>query len=110
MLQASLAAGRILDLESAPTLSDGTAGGLEEGSITFELCREVVDEFVLVDEREIAAAMRLVVAHHHTLVEGAAGVAVAALRGHAEPFRGGDVAVVLCGANVSVEVLREVLA
>ena len=44
------------------------------------------------------------------LIAEQAGVAVAALRGHAEPFRGGDVAVVLCGANVSVEVLREVLA
>ena len=35
----SVKAGEILDLPSHPTLSDGTAGGIEAGAITFELCR-----------------------------------------------------------------------
>ena len=39
----SIAAGRILDEPSKPTLSDGTAGGIEAGSITFGLCRELVE-------------------------------------------------------------------
>ena len=44
----SVAAGEILDIPSDPTLSDGTAGGIEADSITFELCRELVDEYVCV--------------------------------------------------------------
>ena len=36
----SLNAGRILDLPSKQTLSDGTAGGVEEGSITFDICKD----------------------------------------------------------------------
>ena len=36
----SVKAGEILDLPSLPTLSDGTAGGVEAGSITFPLCRQ----------------------------------------------------------------------
>ena len=104
------AAGRVVFEESLPTLSDGTAGGVEEGTITFELCRLLIDRTVTVGEEEIAAAMRLVLRHHHTLVEGAAGVAVAAFRRERERYAGKRVAIVLCGANVSPETLRTVLA
>ena len=41
----SLEAGEIVDIESLPTISDATAGGIEPGSITFDLCREFVDDF-----------------------------------------------------------------
>jgi threonine dehydratase len=40
----SVKAGRILELESLSTLSDGTAGGIEAGSITFDMCRDLVGE------------------------------------------------------------------
>lgn len=105
----SVEAGRILELESLPTLSDGTAGGVEQGSITFPLVREVVDEHVLVGEDEIAVAMRDTMEAHHMMVEGAAGVAVAGYRRQAARWAGADVAIVLCGANVSVATLRSVL-
>jgi threonine dehydratase len=55
----SVEAGEILDIESLPTVSDGTAGGIEPGSITFDLCRRLVDDFILLEEAEIIAAMRL---------------------------------------------------
>ncbi len=100
VMHASLAAGRILDLPSLPTLSDGTAGGVEEGSITFEGCREVIDDFVLVSEEAIADGMHRVKEHHGMLVEGAAGVAVAACLAHHRELAGREVAVVLCGGNV----------
>jgi len=106
----SIAAGRVLEMESKPTLSDGTAGAVEPGAITLELCRQVVDERVLVSEDEIGAAMRLVIGRHHTLIEGAAGVAVAGYLKIADRFRGRRVAIVLCGANIALERLRGVLA
>ncbi len=109
VMHESVAAGRILDLPSSPTLSDGTAGGVEAGSITFELCRRLVDRYVLVSEAEIADAMRLVVEHHHQLVEGAAGVAVAGFLKERQRYAGRRVAIVLCGANVSRQTLCEVL-
>ena len=105
----SVRAGRILDLPSEPTLSDGTAGGIEPGALTFDLCREVVDEFVLVPEEEIASGMRLMIEAEHVLVEGAAGVAVAGYLRLAERLRGQTVGVVLCGANVSLATLRSIL-
>ena len=106
----SIRAGRILDLASKPTLSDGTAGGVEPGAITFALMQKHVDELVTVDEAEIAEAMRNFMAVHHMLVEGAAGVALAGVARCAERLRGKKAAVVVCGANVSFDVLRDVLA
>jgi threonine dehydratase len=109
VMHASIEAGRILELDSEPTLSDGTAGGVEPGAITFELCRTIVDRYVLVSEDEIAAAMRLIIDRHHMLIEGAAGVPVAALLKEKASFAGKRVAVVLCGANISPEILCRVL-
>ena len=105
----SLRRGAIVELPSLPTLSDGTAGGVEPGAITFPLCRHLVDDFELVEEPEVAAAMRLVLDRHHWAIEGAAGVAVAALLKQADRWRGKRVVVVICGGNVSLEVLRKVL-
>jgi len=101
----SLAAGEILELHSDPTLSDGTAGGIEAGSVTFELCRDLVDEFVLVSEPQIAAAMRLYMHRQGDRIEGAAGVAIAALLARREAVRGRKVVVIICGGNVSQALL-----
>ena len=99
----SVQAGQILEMESLPTLSDGTAGGIEKDSITFPLCQRLVDDYILVSEEEIRQAMRLFIETHHMLIEGAAGVPLAALLKMPERFQGKTVVIVLCGANISLE-------
>ena len=105
----SIKAGRILDLRSAPTLSDGTAGGVEQGAITFDWCRTLGDAYVTVSEDEIRQAMRSVLETHHLAVEGAAGVALAAFLRQASAWCGKTVVVILCGGNVGPDVLRSTL-
>lgn len=105
----SVRQGKVLDLPSSPTLSDGTAGGVEVDSITFELCQELVSDFVLISEEQIAAAMRDFIDAEHMLLEGAAGVALAGLRKKANEFRGKNVIVVICGANINRETLRKII-
>jgi threonine dehydratase len=109
VMVASVKAGQILDKASQPTLSDGTAGGIEPGAITFDLCRMLVDDYVLIAEDEIRDALRLMVTTQSMLIEGAAAVAVAALLKRQAEFQGQRVAVVLCGANIGMETLRGVL-
>lgn len=109
VMSASVRAGHIVEMPTRPTLSDGTAGGIEADSITFDMCRALVDEWVDVPEGEIASAMRHCVEQEHMLVEGSAGVAVAAAWQLRDSLRGRRVAVVLCGANVSAEKLKDVL-
>jgi threonine dehydratase len=105
----SVQRGEILELPSSPTLSDGTAGGVEAGALTFGLCQKFVSDFVLVSEEQIAAAMRDFIDSHHMLLEGAAGVALAGLRKKATEFRGKNVIVIICGANISRDTLRKVI-
>lgn len=105
----SLRANEIVDMPSEPTLSDGTAGGIEPGAITFDLCRSVIDDFVLVEEDAIADAMRAFIDTHHQLLEGAAGVALGGLLAKRADYAEANVAVVICGGNVSRETLRRVL-
>lgn len=105
----SVEAGHVIDEPSEPTLSDGTAGGVEQDSITFDLCRELVDDFVLVSEEQIAAAMRQFVDLEHQLIEGAAAVALAAMLEQEKANQGSKVVVLICGGNVSRDTLRQVL-
>jgi threonine dehydratase len=103
VLYECLRAGRIVDAPELPTLSESTAGGVEAGSITFDLCREVVDRAELVGEDEILAAMRF--GHRQGwAMEGAGGVALGALFKNAARYAGKSVAVVICGGNPSAEV------
>jgi threonine dehydratase len=105
----SVEAGRMLEEPSEPTLSDGTAGGVEADSMTFALCRELVDEWVLVDEARIAAAMCQFIDLEHQLIEGAAGVAVAAMLAQGDALAGRKVVVLICGGNVSRVTLKKIL-
>lgn len=100
VMAASMAAGHVVEMESNATLSDGTAGGIEQDSVTFGLCQQLIDEMIIVDESEIADAMRDYERHEGERVEGAAGVAVAAARRHTSEVAG-DSVVVICGGNVS---------
>ena len=111
VMMRSVEAGEVLDLDSEPTISDGTAGGVEAGAITFELCREFLDEYVEVPEEEIAPALRVTVERELLLAEGSAAVAVAGYLQLAERYRGArDVVIVLSGANIATKTLVGVLS
>lgn len=100
-LHQCLRLGRIVDAPESPSLSTSTAGGPEEGSITFPLAQQVIDTQVLVSEDEILAACRRCHRDENQLVEGAAGVAVASFLKLAGEFVGRTVVIVICGGNVS---------
>ena len=112
----SVRAGRILGLPSLPTLSDGTAGGIEAGSITFPLCRDLIDEWVSVSETEIAANLREFMSTQHMLIEGSAAVAIAGFKKVAASKKmdgwlaGKNVVILLCGANIGLDQIKEVLS
>jgi threonine dehydratase len=105
----SLHAGRILELPSDPTLSDGTAGGVEPGAITLELLGSLLDDFVTVPEADIRRAFLELIELEHLLVEGAAAMAFAAAAAYPHHSAGTSV-VVLSGGNVGTTRLRQVLA
>jgi threonine dehydratase len=109
VLAASVRAGRILEMPSLPTLSDATAGGLEPGSVTLPLCRELVDDFILLSEKEISDAVRWIIDRCHMLVEGAAALPVAALLRRPESFAGRRAVLILSGCRIGVDTLKKIL-
>jgi threonine dehydratase len=100
VLYECIKAGRIFDVPESTTLSESTAGGVEENSITFDLCREVMHRGVLVTEEEILRAMRWGHAKGWA-VEGASGVALAAYFKEAARYANKKVVVLICGGNPS---------
>jgi threonine dehydratase len=101
VLYECLNAGKIIEFDEQKTLSDSSAGGVEEGSVTFEIAQSVIDTRVLVTEEEILDTIRLVQREQGWLIEGAAAVALAAFAKTRSEYVGKTVAVVLCGGNVS---------
>jgi len=108
-MAASVRAGRVVETTHLETLSDGTAGGIESGAVTFDLCRSLVDDFVDVDEPAIRSALRLFIESHAMLCEGAAALAISGLLTAREKLRGKTVAVIVCGANIAADTLKAAL-
>jgi threonine dehydratase len=109
VLYESLLAGRIIEFPEQPTISESTAGGVEQGSITFPMCRQLIDDHVLVSEQEIGAAMRLIFEKERWVVEGASGVTVAAYLKEGRKHAGERAVIVLCGRNIPGGKFREIL-
>lgn len=105
----SLQEGSIVEMPSGETLSDGTAGGVEPGAITFDLLAELLDDFVTVEEDDIRRAFLALIEIEHQLAEGSAAMAYAAAQAYTGPDTGTTV-VVLCGGNVGVDTLSRILA
>lgn len=94
--------------DSLPTLSDGSAGPLEEDSITFDICRTHTDRFIMVHEKEIEAALKQVFDSHQMIIEGAAGVAFAAAKHDKLRTAQDKVVVVLCGGNIDSSIHQRI--
>jgi len=106
----SLQAGKIVDApEAQDTLSDGSAGGIEPDAITFPICQKVVDHTILVDEDAIAAGIKMMVEEHGKIIEGAAAVTIASLIKEKERFEGRTVVLIICGGNIDVNILKQIL-
>lgn len=105
----SVQSGKIIERESLPTLSDGTAGGIEPGSVTFDLCRKYVDDFILLSEDEIAGAIRLVHEYEDMAIEGAAALSVAAVLKRRKYFEGRRIVCLVSGSRIGEEVFRRII-
>jgi len=104
-----LKAGKIIDFPETDTISDATTGGLEPGSITFEFCSRLIDDYVLVSEQEIREAMKIIAREEGWIIEGAAGVPVAAALKQKAKLKGKKAAIILCGRNIDFEKYKNVI-
>lgn len=105
----SMQKGKIVDPSEHGTISDATAGGIEEGSITFDICKEHLAEIDLCSEEQIERAIAFMVSNHYTLIEPGAALSVATLM-NIDKYHGKNVVVVLTGKKINIELLTEILS
>jgi threonine dehydratase len=108
-MKASLDADRPLEVEELPTLADSLGGGIGlDNRLTFAMCRDLLDEVILLSEDEIAAGIRHAYAEEREIVEGAGAVGIAALlAGKVKPT--GPVVVLLSGRNIDMNEHRRII-
>src|SRR5258706_4070597 len=106
-MQRSLAAGRRVTLAHVNLFADGVAVR-QVGRETFRLCRELVDDMVLVDTDEICAAIKDIFEDTRTVVEPAGGLSIAGAKRWIERRRmkGRTLVTIACGANMNFDRLR----
>ncbi len=90
------------------TLAEGIAVKTP-GMLTRQVVQALVDEIVLVGERNLEHAVSLLLTIEKTVVEGAGAAGLAALLAHPRRFRGTKVGLVLCGGNIDTRLLANVL-
>lgn len=105
----SIKAGQFVHMQTLPTLAEAMAGGLQEDSITLDLCKEIVSDFILVSEDEIRDSMLLILEEHRLIVEGASALAVASFLKRKEKFKGKNIVLMLCGRNIGMNTIKELL-
>ena len=105
----SIKEGKIVNTESKDTLSDGSAGGVEEGSITFNMCKELIDDFCLVSEEEIALQIKNALNIDKMRIEGSAAVAIASAIKMKSHIENKNVAIIICGGNIGSDTLNKIL-
>lgn len=105
---ASLAAGKIVEVPTSPTIADGIAVA-RPGELNFDIIRHTVDEVVTVEDDETARAILMMMERSKLVVEPAGVVAAAAIiegRVHAT----GPTVAVLCGGNIDPMMLERVIS
>ncbi|HCN92473.1 MAG TPA: threonine ammonia-lyase, partial [Hyphomonas sp.] len=77
--------------------------------LTRQICAELVDDIVLVEEEHLERAITLYAEVEKTIAEGAGAAGLAALIAHPARFQGRKVGLVLCGGNIDTRLLSSVL-
>jgi threonine dehydratase len=77
---------------------------------TQKIMRKYVNDFLLVEDKQIKSAIKIMIEHTHNLVEEAAAAPLAAALQINERLQGKKVVLVASGGNISMENLKEVIS
>ena len=107
----SIRAGHPVEVEEGPSLADSLGGGIGlDNRYTFELVGDLVDDYVLVTESEIARAMRHLYWNDRVIAEGGGAVSVAAILAGKARDLSGDVVCVVSGGNVDMAAFTRIVS
>ncbi len=90
------------------TLAEGIAVK-KPGRVTLPVVKALVDEIVLVNEKQLEWAVSALVEQQRVIAEGAGAAGIAAIYAHPQLFKGLKVGVVICGGNIDPRLLSSIL-
>ena len=107
----SIRAGRPVEVDEVESLADSLGGGIGlENRLSFDLCRRLLDDIVLVSEDDIYRAMQALYFEERMVAEGASVVGIAALLSGRLPKPAGPVATIVTGRNVDMAAFTDIVA
>jgi threonine dehydratase len=106
-MQAAWKAGKPVTLEQIDRFVDGAAVK-RVGDLTFEICRDVLDDIALVPEGRVCATILKLYNEDAIVAEPAGALSIAALEDFAEKIRGKNVVCVVSGSNNDIDRMPEI--
>ena len=100
---------RSLSTETADTIADGLSTRTTTEDNVRQLI-DLVDDIRLVSEEEMLRAIAFLLIYEHTLAEPAGAASTAALLKSGKELAGRNVALLVSGANIALDVLRRAVA
>lgn len=109
-MHASLQAGQPVEVEEVASLADSLGGGIGlQNRLSFPLCRDYLDDVILVTEEEIYRALQTIYYEDRLVCEGACVVGIAALQAGKLPNLNGPVATIITGRNIDMTVHADIM-
>ncbi|MGB0743788.1 MAG: pyridoxal-phosphate dependent enzyme [Opitutales bacterium] len=106
-MAAAIQAGQPVTLDKVDVFCDGTAVR-KVGELTYQVCAEVVDEWMTVSNGEVSAAVQFLWEKLRCIPEPSGAMGIAAILKRRESLKGKRVLSVLCGANMDFEQLASI--
>ncbi|MBQ8839323.1 MAG: threonine ammonia-lyase [Bacteroidales bacterium] len=106
-MKTAIEEGRLVELEHIDKFVDGAAVK-KAGALTYEICREVLDDIVVVPEGAVCTTIIQMYNKSAIVVEPAGALATAALRFYADKLEGKKVACIVSGSNNDITRMEEI--
>ena len=106
-MKAAIEAGELVELEHIDKFVDGAAVK-KAGAMTYEVCREVLDDIIVVPEGAVCTTIIQMYNKSAIVVEPAGALASAALRFYADKIKGKNVACIVSGSNNDITRMEEI--
>ena len=106
-MKAAIEAGHQVELEHIDKFVDGAAVK-KAGALTYEVCREVLDDIIVVPEGAVCTTIIQMYNKSAIVVEPAGALAAAALRFYADKIKGKNVACIVSGSNNDITRMEEI--
>ena len=107
----SLKHGKPVDVEELETLADCLGGSIGlDNKYTFNIAKEIIDDFVLVDEEKIAEGIKFNFEFHKLVTEGAAATSIMVVKDKLSKLIGKNVICLICGGNIDSTLFTKIVS